>query len=312
MKQPTKPLVSISVPVLNEEENINPFILSVREILIRLSDKYTFEIVFSDNNSSDRTWSMVSGIVIPGVEVHGIRFTRNVGFQNSILANFEHCRGDAIIQIDVDLQDPPELIEEFLTYWSQGYRVVYGIREQRNEGFFWTTYRRFGYSILNKLADFELPQQAGDFRLIDRLVADQLLKQTHLEPFLRGAIAKMGYREKGIKFERRTRKFGESKFNVRSVLKLGLTGVLSYSTFPLRIASYVGVLVIILALVGSIYYIWAKLGQADVPVGFTTTQVLILFGLGMNAFFLGVIGEYISRIFRVIMREPRFIIADKF
>jgi dolichol-phosphate mannosyltransferase len=312
MKKNEKPLISICVPVLNEEDNVAPLLECLETICHNLGRDFRFEIVFSDNKSSDNTWDLIKSYRIKGVEIRGIRFTRNVGFQNSIWANYSICRGDAIIQIDADLQDPPELIYDFLRYWTEGYQVVYGIRENRKEGWFWNLYRKSGYFILNRLASFELPQGAGDFRLIDRTVANHLLSQTHLEPFLRGAIAKLGYREKGLRFERKSRRFGYSKFNARSVFNLGMSGILSYSTIPLRIASLVGIAVIVLTFLGSVYYIWAKLSDAPVPLGFTTTQVFLLFGLGMNAFFLGIIGEYIARIFRVVMKEPQFIIADQF
>ena len=243
--------------------------------------------------------------------IKGLRFSKNFGFQNSILANFKRSQGDAVIQIDADLQDPPELIVNFLDYWESGYQVVFGVRTHRPENWVLRFIRSVGYSVIDFLGEFEIPKNAGDFRLLDRKVVDVLLTQSPLQPYLRGTIAGLGFNQIGISYNRHERIREESKFPIKRLLNLGLVGVLNHSLIPLRISTFVGGITLILSILGGSYYVIQQELNANLPPGFTSTQVLILAGIGLNAFFLGIIGEYISRIYRIVRGDLGVVIQDE-
>lgn len=314
MNNSKKPLISICIPVFNEEDVLPELFTRLDEVLSKLIKRYNFELVFTDNNSTDRTWNIISHhkeIGYKSFNLRAFRFSRNFGFQNSILENFRKSNGDAVIQLDADLQDPPELIPEFLLQWESGIKIVYGIRQSRAEGTLPTKLRSLGYWILNIFSQYPIPQNAGDFRLLDRKVVNALSKQNLVEPFLRGSIAGLGFNQVGIPFDREKRTAGKSKFPPLQVLKLGIKGVINNSLIPLRLSTYLGALVLITSGLGGLYYLLQSRVNPELPEGFTTTQVLILAGIGLNAFFLGIIGEYISRIYRLVRGEPNVIIEDE-
>ena len=304
-------LISICIPVLNEAENI-PFLLDKLNLVANSLPQYDFEFVFSDNHSIDGSWNQIYLASQSDARIKGIRFSKNFGFQNSILANFKRSQGDAVVQIDADLQDPPELLIQFLEQWEHGYHVVYGIRTHRPENWFIRFFRLAGYFVINFLGEFEIPKNAGDFRLLDRKVVDALLRQSPLQPYLRGSIAGLGFNQIGISYKRNERSRGESKFPIRKVFNLGLIGVFNHSLIPLRISTFVGGSTLLLSVLGGLYYVIQQEINKNLPPGFTSTQVLILAGIGLNAFFLGIIGEYISRIYRIVRGDLGVIIEDEF
>jgi len=314
MNNPKKPLISICVPVFNEEDVLPELFSRLDLVLSELCNLYDFELVFTDNNSSDSTWRVIRDqrdIGYKSFSVRAFRFSRNFGFQNSILENFRKSQGDAVIQLDADLQDPPELIPEFLKKWDSGNKIVYGIRRSRAEGVLPTKLRSLGYWILDIFSEHPIPPNVGDFRLLDRKVVNALAQQNLVEPFLRGSIAGLGFNQIGIPFDRQERTAGESKFPPLQVLTLGVKGVINHSLIPLRLSTYLGALVLITSGLGGLYYLIQSRVNPELPEGFTTTQVLILAGIGLNAFFLGIIGEYISRIYRLVRAEPNVIIQDE-
>ena len=305
-----KPVISISIPVLNEEGNIDNLYNRLNALSKKMIDRCDMEFVFSDNHSNDETWKKLQLLAAKDRRVRAIRFSRNFGFQNSILANYLHTRGDAVMQIDADLQDPPELLEQFFTLWQQGYKVVYGIRRKRPEGFALQTLRKLGYWAIDKLSEHRIPRDVGDFRLIDRSVIDALSKTRSVTPYLRGMIASMGFEQTGIVYDRDARTSGESKFNVARLLRLGLTAVFNHSSAPLRLAIYLGIFILCLSAVAMIYYLTLRWIDPNLPRGFTSIQVMLLFGIGLNSFLLGIIGEYILRIYRLMLAEPIAIIEN--
>jgi polyisoprenyl-phosphate glycosyltransferase len=300
------PLISICIPVYNEELNIEPFYRRVSSVIDGLSDRYRFEILFTDNHSSDTTFARLAELSRRDCRVRVIRFSRNFGFQRSILTNYMNARGEAAIQLDVDLQDPPELIVDFLRYWEEGYKVVYGIRRERpNESVWLHGMRKAFYRLVDYLSEETLPHDAGDFRLVDRCVLDQLKLVSDQQPYLRGLIASMGFRQTGIVYDRSAREFGSSKFNLVRLFGLALDGILQHSVIPLRIATFLGLIMSGLAALGAIYYLLAKLFfGADWPPGVATSTLLTLLSIGMNALLLGIIGEYIGRIYKNVKRMP--------
>lgn len=305
-----RPVISIAIPVLNEEGNVDALYGRLCALAERMADRCDMEFVFTDNHSDDRTWLMLARIAEFDPRMRAIRFSRNFGFQNSILANYLHTRGDAVMQIDADLQDPPEMLEQFFDLWQQGYKVVYGIRRKRPEGLPFRLLRKCGYWFIDKISEHPIPRDAGDFRLVDRAVIVALTKTRSATPYLRGMIASMGFDQAGIVYDRDARTSGESKFNLVRLLRLGFTAVFNHSSVPLRLATYIGVFTLFLSAAAAIYYSVLRWVDPTIPRGFTSIQLMLLFGIGLNAFLLGIIGEYILRIYRTLLAEPIAIIEE--
>jgi glycosyltransferase involved in cell wall biosynthesis len=305
----TKPLISIVVPVYNEEPNILPFYERIGPVLAALADRFRFEFVFTDNHSTDRTFALLSQLAAQDARIRVFRFSRNFGFQRSILTGYTRCRGDAAIQIDVDLQDPPELIEQFLDRWQAGADVVYGIRKQRQEGWAITQARGLFYRLVDMLSEEKLPVDAGDFRLISRRVIDILVAYRDANPYLRGTIATLGFEQVGIEFVRAARQRGESKFPFSKLMSLALDGILNHSTVPLRFATYFGLVASLITILMMAGYAFIRLIlHAEWPAGFTTLAALILVSISINAMLLGIIGEYLGRMYRQVREGPLSIV----
>jgi dolichol-phosphate mannosyltransferase len=306
---PTKPLISIVVPVYNEEPNILPFYERIAPILAALDDRFRFEFVFTDNHSVDRTYQLLAQLAARDSRIRVFRFSRNFGFQRSILTGYTRCRGDAAIQLDVDLQDPPELIEAFLNRWQAGADVVYGVRIQRQEGWAITTARAIFYRLVDKLSEEKLPVDAGDFRLISRRVIDLLCAYRDASPYLRGTIATLGFEQVGIEYARAARQHGESKFPFSKLMSLALDGILNHSTVPLRFATYFGMATSLITVLMMAGYAFIRLIlHAEWPAGFTTLAALILISISINAMLLGIIGEYLGRMYRQVREGPLSIV----
>lgn len=305
-----KPLISISIPVLNESGNIRALYARLDALGRQMRDKCELEFVFSDNHSDDDTWDLLAELARHDPRVRAIGFSKNFGFQRSILANYLHTRGDAVMQIDADLQDPPELLEAFFDLWQQGYQVVYGIRRKRPEAWLLKNFRRFGYWVIDKISEHPIPRDVGDFRLIDRRVIDALAKMRNSSPYLRGMIAGLGFNQTGVTYDRDARTAGESKFNVSRLVRLGLTAVFNHSVVPLRAASFLGLAILAVSVIGAVYYLALRLLHPELPRGLASIHILVLFGIGLNSFFLGIIGEYLLRIYLVVRAEPIAIVQQ--
>jgi dolichol-phosphate mannosyltransferase len=307
-----KKLLSIVVPVFNEEGNVEPLYAAVIEALAPLVERYDWELIFTDNHSEDATFAELTLLAARDPRVRVFRFSRNFGFQRSIYTGYMQARGDAAIQLDCDLQDPPSLIQAFVREWEAGQRIVYGVRRGRKEGAGITLLRRIFYRLIDLLSEDRLPHDAGDFRLVDRRVIDVLRQIDDYKPYLRGTLATLGFTQKGIVYDRAGRTHGASKFKLRDLFALALDGILSHSTVPLRAATYIGLVVSVitfLAIVG--YAVGRLLVGKDWPAGFATTTILILLSLSLNALFLGVIGEYVGRIYQQVRRRPLTIIEER-
>lgn len=308
MKQ-NKNLISIIVPVFNEEENVPILYAAVKKELEKISDEFDHEFIFTDNRSTDATFSALREIARTDPKVRAARFSRNFGYQKSIYTGFCLAQGNLAVEIDCDLQDPPELIHAFIAKWKEGYEVVYGVRIKRKENPLMNLVRKVFYQLINLLSEDELPLDAGDFRLVDRKVLQQL-KQIHdASPYLRGAIASLGFNQLGVPYERNERKRGRAKFNLKGMTSLALDGILNHSVIPLRVATFTGIMVSL----GLIFYfivlsIFTLFFGLEWPRGFATMSVLILISISLNAIFLGVIGEYLGRIYRQIKKYPMTVI----
>jgi polyisoprenyl-phosphate glycosyltransferase len=308
---PPRPLISICVPVLNEEESLPFLIQRLNQVSDKLKESFDFEYVFTDNNSTDRTWEILQALSEENQNIRAYRFGKNIGFQKSILFNYKHARGNAVIQIDADLQDPPELIEEFLDYWLKGYKIVSGVRIDRQESKKMKYFRKFGYWFIDVTSEHPIKRNAGDFRLIDRSVVDALDELKSPKPYIRGVISRMGIAEKDVLYSRDVRERGESKFGFLELVKLGFTGFSNHSNLPLRIASYVGFISLALSFLGLVYFIALKFYQPSLPRGFASLYVMILFGIGVNSILLSAIGSYIKKIYDLLSGEDPTIVTAK-
>jgi polyisoprenyl-phosphate glycosyltransferase len=305
-----RPLISISIPVLNEADNLDALYARLDQLSKTMEAKCQFEFVFSDNHSDDRTWDMLCELSRRDARVRAIRFSKNVGFQRSILANYMHTRGDAVLQIDADLQDPPELLEQFFDLWQQGNHVVYGVRAKRPEGAFINSFRKLGYWVIDKISEHPIPRDAGDFRLVDRKVIDSVQKFRSTSPYLRGLIAGLGFKQIGVPYERAARVAGSSKFGLAQLVRLGMTGVFNHSVVPLRVATYSGLFLLALSVLGALYYVGLRMFQPNLPRGLASIHILVLFGIGFQSLLLGILGEYLQRIYILLRAEPTAIVEQ--
>lgn len=304
-----KRMISICVPVLNEEATLEKLYDTVAPLLDKYAEKYDFELIFTDNHSTDKTFEKLEGLAKKDSRIRVFRFSRNFGYQRSILTAYLKARGDAVVQLDCDLQDPPEMIFEFAEKWDEGYEVVYGVRRKRQEPKWMEMTRKIFYRVANFLSEDPLPVDAGDFRLVDRKIVRTLRHIDDSQPYLRGAISAMGFKQIGISYDRRSREAGESKFSVKDLFGLALDGILNHSTVPLRVATFIGLGVATVTLLGVGIFVLGKLvGGADWPAGFATLVIISLGGMSLNALFLGIIGEYLGRIYKQVKRGPLTVI----
>ena len=307
----TRPLVSIVVPVFNEEPNILPFYQAVCQVTGILAPTFDFEFVFTDNHSTDRTFDHLKTLSQTDPRIRVFRFSRNFGYQRSIMTGYANAQGDAAIQLDCDLQDPPELIGTFLQHWQQGADVVYGVRIKRKEGWSINAARAIFYRLIDKLSEDRIPVDAGDFRLVSRRIIEILRGLNDAQPYLRGSIAALGFTQIGVPYERNARERGESKFPFSKLVSLAVDGILNHSTVPLRIATYFGLATSVLTLLGIVGYALVKIvTNAQWPAGFATLAALILASISINAMLLGIIGEYLGRMYQQTRKRPLTIIQD--
>ena len=305
-------LLSFIVPVFNEEGNIETCYNAIDSMMVSLSDRYDYELIFTDNHSTDGSFQEMRRIAQQDHRVKILRYSRNFGHQRSVYTGYAHASGDAAVQLDCDLQDPPDLVPEFVALWEQGYKIVYGIRRSRKEGWWINGVRKVFYRVIDLLSEDHLPHDAGDFRLLDRRVREELGKIEDFQPYLRGTIASMGFEQIGVPYDRGERVWGSSKVPIREMLRIAVDGLLNHSVAPLRFATYTGLLVSVGAFCLLIGFLVGKLafGQ-NWPAGFATITILILLSITLNALFLGIIGEYLGRIYRQGKRRPMVIIEEE-
>ncbi len=301
-------LISLVVPVYNEEANVDRACSALSAVFAKLP-QYDVEFIFTDNHSEDATYDRLAALASGDKRIKVVRFNRNYGFQRSLLTAYRQTSGDAAIQIDCDLQDPPELIPEFLALWEKGHDVVVGLRRRRQEHPLLTLGRRTFYLMLSRISDDRITRDAGDFRLVDRSVIDRLKEVDDFNPFVRGLVSSLAARETGIAYDRARRLYGRSKFPARRLIGFAMDGIFGHSVLPLRLASYSGLLISIIVFVVSLFYIFgAMFFGRSWPSGFATMVVVTLFGISLNAIFLGIIGEYVSRIYQQVRYRPLVVV----
>lgn len=303
------PLITIIVPVFNEEDNVERTYAELKRETSQL-DAYRFEFLFTDNHSTDKTFEKLTRIAATDPDVRIARLARNFGFQKSVLTGYRLARGCAAIQIDADLQDPPSMFGPFLEQWRAGHDVVVGVRRRRRESQAMEQGRRIYYRLLRLLDGPHLIPDGGDFRLVDRSVIERFRRINDPHLYLRGLISSLARRQVGIPFDRSERLYNNSKFRLNSLVRLAMDGILAHSSLPLRVSFYVGVLVALGATLLSAFYAALRMFSPSVPPGFTTTQILILFGIGLNSIFLGIVGVYVGRIYDQVRIRPPTIISE--
>lgn len=306
-----KPLISIVIPCLDEEENVERTYRAICDAIAK-EEKYDFEFVFTDNHSSDNTFEVLRRLSEADDRVRAVRFSKNFGYQMSIFTGYMQAAGDAAIQLDADLQDPPHLISQFLRQWEDGYKVVYGTRKTRKTNAFLTLMTEVFYWLLDKLSESKVPRNAGECRLIDRAVIDALGSIPATDIYIRGWIAEIGFHQIGVPYERQIRFAGETKFSAKHLFKLSIDAIASHSTTPLRLATFFGLGMLVLSILGSVGFFAGRLllGQ-DWPAGFATIVILILALNSFNLLLLGIMGEYIGRIHRHLKSPPQTIIEEQ-
>lgn len=302
--------VTLLIPVYNEEDNLPTLYKRLTELIGR-NEKYDWEILFVNDGSSDRTLEAVRELRQKDRRVNYVNLSRNFGKEIAMLAGFDFTTGDCCVIMDADLQDPPELVDQMLVYWEEGYDDIYAKRRSRGEESWMRRKLSLAfYKLLQKMSRIDILPNVGDFRLLDRRCILTLRKLREHERYTKGLFCWIGYRKKSIEFDRGDRVAGQSSWSFLKLLNLAIEGITSSSTAPLRIATVCGILFSISSFVYAIYFLIKTLVFGDQTAGFPTLIVTILFLGGIQLFSLGVIGEYIGRIFKETKGRPTYIASD--
>ncbi len=304
--------ISVIVPMYYEEKVAEECYKRLTACLQKLTD-YTYEIIIIDDGSKDKTLEILENIASKDDKVKVISFSRNFGHQAAVTAGLKHVSGDAIIIIDADLQDPPELIPQMIQLWEQGNEIIYAKRKKRKgESPFKLLSAKLFYQILNALSDTEIPKDTGDFRLVDRKVVDTINNMPEHNKFLRGLFSWVGYKQIPFEYEREERFAGKTKYPLRKMLKLASDGIISFSTKPLKLVGLLGFISIIISILILIYALlsyFLKLNQLS--AGWTSLMVAITFFAGVQLLSIWLMSEYIGRIYDETKQRPQFIINKK-
>lgn len=303
--------VSLVIPMYYEEQVVDECYKRVTNVFNKeLKEKYIYEIIFINDGSKDRTLEMLEQLAIKDENVKVISFSRNFGHQAAVTAGLKYVSGDAVVIMDADLQDPPELIPEMLKKWEEGYEVIYGKRKSRDgESVFKLLTAKAFYSMINKMSDIEIPKNTGDFRLVDKKVVDVINSLPEHNKFLRGLFSWVGFKQYAYEYERKARFAGKTKYPLAKMLKLANDGIIGFSTKPLKIVGALGFFSVIASIVILIYailsfaYKWNNLTS-----GWTSLMCTITFIGGAILLSLWMIGEYISRIYEETKDRPQYII----
>ena len=301
-------LLSLVVPVYKEEGNIPEFLRRIRGILSGITEDY--EIIFSLDPSPDRTEDVILEHRAQDARVKLLKFSRRFGQPMASLAGMEYSRGDAVIVMDVDLQDPPELIQEMVAKWREGYDVALPQRRQRTgEPWIKTLVASTGYKVINKIADVRIPPNTGDFRLMSRRVVQEVVRLKESHGFLRGMVAVVGFKQAIIPFDRPARFAGETNYNrFLGSLRIGFNGIFCFSTYALTLSTMAGFAISGASFLIALAYLIMKLAGFPFPIGNPTVVILILFMGGIQLISVGILGEYIGRIYEEVRARPKFIV----
>ena len=304
-----KSSIDIIIPIYNEEETI-PLLIDRLEKLRTANSDYHFNLICVDDGSRDRSLAILRPLLQENDQL--ICLSRNFGHQIALTAGLDYSTADAAVIIDADLQDPPEVIPDLIARWHEGFQIVYAQRRSRVDSTFkkWTAY--VYYRLLNVLATVDIPPDTGDFRLLDREVVTALQNYPERNRFLRGIIASLGFKQTSVLFDRQPRQLGETKYPFSKMLKFAIDGILSFSVVPLKLISLAGFAVAFLSLLGIMYAFYMKFFRPDITVsGWTLTVIAIFFMGGVQMIMLGVMGEYIGRMYTEAQGRPLYLIDSR-
>lgn len=304
--------ISVVIPMYNEEEVVKTSYLRIQKVLENL-EAYDYEMLFIDDGSKDKTLSILQELAEENKKVKVISFARNFGHQAAVTAGIQFVTGDAIVIIDADLQDPPELLPEMIALWEKGNEVIYGQRKSRKgESAFKLLTAKMFYTTLNALSDVEIPKDTGDFRLVDRKVIDVINRLPEHNKFLRGLFSWVGFRQKSYMYERQERYAGKTKYPFKKMWKLASDGIISFSTKPLKVVGGLGILTIILSIGILIYSLVSYIFNLNqLTAGWTSIMVAITLFSGVQLLSIWIISEYIARIYDETRNRPEYIIYKK-
>ncbi|MDP4011269.1 MAG: glycosyltransferase family 2 protein [Candidatus Roizmanbacteria bacterium] len=302
-------LLSIVIPVFNEKNNILPLL----DALLPILENYSHEVLFVNDGSRDGTAEIITEIAQKNHNIKLVSFNRNFGHQIALMAGYSFSKGDAIISMDADLQDPPTVIPHMIEKWQKGAKIVYAKRKKRDvDSFFKKKTAEVFYRFMNMLSDIKIPENVGDFRLLDRSAVKYLTSLPEHAPFLRGLVAWGGYTEDFVYFDREERHSGKTHYSVSKMINFALDGITSFSVKPLRLATYMGFTAGSFGFLGIIY---AVIGKFFLPIpwvtGWTGIFVGIMFIGGVQLITIGIIGEYISKIYLEVLQRPHYLLKEK-
>lgn len=305
-----KKLVSIVIPIYNEELGIPELIHQLTKFINQIGT-YDFELILVENGSDDDSYKLLQESAKKDSRIKVVQLARNVGCDGGIEAGMQHAKGDGLVIMMADLQEPVELISEFIKKWEQGYEIVYGKVNKRTGKFFRNIFSVLFYKLINLLTGNMFPENASDFRLIDKKVYQTINNMQERNKYLRGLIAWTGFKQIGIIFDRNKRFAGESKANFLNVLSVAVNGIFSFSYIPLRFISILGFMITLASFMLAIFYLYLYSIWGRVTPGATTTILLILFLFGILFFVLGIISEYLVRIYEEVKSRPTYIVKNK-
>ena len=304
------PVVSIVCPLYDEEGNVDELVERIDAILRSRADRLDYEIILVNDGSRDRTLARARQSAVTHRNVRIVNLSRNFGHQIAATAGIDIARGDAVILMDGDLQDPPELINDFITAWRKGYDVVYAVRRTRKgESRFKLATAKLFYRLNRRLTNVSIPVDTGDFRLMSRRVVEALRQTREKHRFLRGLVSWVGFNQTGIEYDRDARFSGQTKYPFSKMLKFAIDGITSFSEIPLRFATYFGFFVSAFAFIYALIVLILKIEHRNFP-GYTSTMVAILFFGGVQLVTIGILGEYVGRIYDQIKQRPLYFVES--
>lgn len=304
-----KPLISLIIPIFNEEDNINELYERCKKTLEKIGPG---EIIFINDGSRDKTLEKMLGIAKKDKSVKIIDFSRNFGHQIAITAGMDNSQGEAVVIMDGDLQDTPETIPELVKKWEEGYEVVYAKRRTRKDSLFKRITAYIFYRAIKKIASIDITEDTGDFCLLDKKVIDTMRGIKEHSRFMRGLTSWVGFKKGVILFDRAERKRGSTNYPLRKMMKFAYDGITSFSYFPLKMATYLGMLSAIIGFIWGIYAIYQKIYHPETTIpGWATIVVAVFFLGGIQLIVLGTIGEYIGRIYTETQNRPLYVVRQK-
>lgn len=310
MSPDTSPCLTIVIPVYNEEAVIPELHRRLTAVAQDLGVSY--ELLFVNDGSHDRSVELLRELAVRDEHVHVLDFARNFGHQIAITAGMDHAQGEAVVVIDADLQDPPELIGRMLEKWREGYDVVYAVRERREGD---TVFKRataaFFYRLLRRITNVDIPLDTGDFRLMSRRAIEAMKLFRERNRFVRGLVSWIGFKQTGVSFVRAERFAGETKYPLKKMVRFALDAIVSFSFLPLQLATYLGFLVSGVSFLGILWVVYLRLFTQETIVGWASLMVIVLFLGGVQLITLGVIGEYIARVYDEVKRRPLYLLQER-